>query len=81
MNMFINGFGDVEILEDDWWTIPNYANHIGGGRNTYLIGRIKIKDNFGKEKTYIGITSNYEGEPNREHDIKTIVMSGVRYYG
>ena len=81
MNIFIDGFGDVEILEDDWWTIPNYANHIGGGRNTYLIGRIKIKDSFGEEKTYIGITSHYEGEPNRECDIKTIVMSGVRYYG
>lgn len=80
MKMFIDGFGDVDILYHIWWTIPNYTGHIGGNRSTYLIGRVKIQDSFGVVKTYIGITSDYEGEPNLEKDIKTIVMTGVRYY-
>lgn len=79
MQMFIDGFGDVEILEHLWWSIPNYANHIGGNRNTYQIGRVTIRNSFGEEKTYIGITSDYDSEPDLERDIKTIVMAGVPY--
>lgn len=78
--MFIDGYGTVEILEHRWWTIPNYAGHIGGDRVTYLIGEVKIRDLFDEEKTYIGITSDYKGKPNLEQDIKTIVKAGVRKY-
>lgn len=74
--MFINGFGEVEVLDHNWYSVPNYGYRLGENNN-YLIGIVKIKNEFGEEKTYIGITLHTE---NLDKSIKEIVMTGVPYY-
>lgn len=79
MKLEVDGFGEVEVLEDKWYTISNYLGHIGGSRGTYTIGIVKIKNTFGEEKSYIGITSEDGG--NYKQDLRTIIEAGVPYYG
>lgn len=77
LKMFIEGFGEVKVLDHNWWNIPNYGYRLGTDNN-YLVGIVKIKDPFGEEKAYIGITLHTE---DLEKSIKDIVMAGVPYYG
>lgn len=80
MKLDVDGFGEVEILDDRWYSVPNYVNHLGGKRNVYTIGIVKIRTiPFNEVKTYIGITSNMPNE-NYERDLKTIIQAGVRFY-
>ena len=77
--MFVEGFGDIEILDHRWYSVPNYANVIGGERIIYEIGIVTIKNAFNEVKSYIGITP--DRVPDLEADIKFIVQAGVPYFG
>lgn len=67
---------NAEVLKDVWYSVLNPHLVYGKIPSGLCIGIVKIKTEFGEEKTYIGLGTgkSYEG------DIRLVLDCGVPYY-
>ena len=69
--------GEVEVIDAVWYNILNYGMVYGNFPMGYCIGIVKMKNQQGEEKMYIGLG---KGE-NLTQDIKLVLDCGVPFYG
>ena len=71
-------YGDVEILNRDWFSIINYHNYMGNDLPlTAVIGIVTFKDEYNNIITKIGVAPGL----NEKQDTITIIDTGRNFYG
>lgn len=70
-------FGEVEILNRDWYNITNYHGVFGDCINVGCIGIVTMKDQFNNVKSYIGLGHGI----NEQEDTILVLDTGVPFYG